>query len=70
MPSQLYLVDLFGSKAAASALGANILVSTKNKLISYPSRSVIEPSARNDKEWHANLFLLNSSGPFQVPSYR
>ncbi|KAK7753328.1 hypothetical protein SLS62_004618 [Diatrype stigma] len=26
MPSQLYLVDLFGSKAAASALGANILL--------------------------------------------
>lgn len=26
MPSQLYLVDLFGSEAAASALGANILL--------------------------------------------
>jgi hypothetical protein len=26
MPSQLYLVDLFGSDAAASALGANILL--------------------------------------------
>ncbi|KAJ6072293.1 major facilitator superfamily domain-containing protein [Penicillium canescens] len=26
MPSQLYLVDLFGSQAAASALGANILL--------------------------------------------
>lgn len=26
MPSQLYLVDLFGSEASASALGANILL--------------------------------------------
>ena len=26
MPSQLYLIDLFGSEASASALGANILL--------------------------------------------
>jgi hypothetical protein len=26
MPAQLYIIDLFGSSAAASALGANILL--------------------------------------------
>ena len=48
-----------GGKATSATVKKS--VSTKNKLISYLSRPVMEPSTRYEEELNANLFLLNSS---------